>query len=40
MTTPVERLEAGYLIGSVYRFQVTRIPGALGRRAVSDGRGD
>lgn len=30
MTTPVERLEAGYLIGSVYRFQVTRIPGALG----------
>lgn len=30
MTVPAERLEAGFLIGSVYRFQVTHIPGALG----------
>ena len=30
MTQPTSRLEAGFLIGSVYRFQVTRIPGALG----------
>ena len=30
MTESTPRLEAGFLIGSVYRFQVTRIPGALG----------
>lgn len=30
MTEPCQRLEAGFLIGSVYRFQVTRIPGKLG----------
>ncbi len=30
MTQPTERLEAGFLIGSVYRFHITEIPGALG----------
>jgi len=30
MTAPAERLEAGFLIGAVYRFHVTHIPGAIG----------
>jgi hypothetical protein len=30
MTASKPRLEAGFLIGSVYRFQITQIPGAIG----------